>query len=186
MGKFVDNVKAGFWNLINSPGAETVEDGQDDGWDYEDEREERADRGYRGGREMQEDDYGNDPQPSRWNEKREARQAQNKKVLEMHGKGNAYHSEVVIRHPMDIAEAAKMCDCVRDGKTCVIDLTGMDRGMAQRIADFLGGACYALDGCVQRVSRDIFIIVPDGVRITADLQDELERDGYVFPSRSRR
>jgi len=185
VGKFVDSVKTGFWNLLNSPGTESVDDEHDDGY-YD---EERDDRSYRG--RDYDDEYSNDPAPTpQWSEKRTktaARQAQNNKVLEMHGKGNgSYHSEVVIRHPMDVAEAAKICDCVRDNKTCVIDLTGMDRAMAQRIADFLGGACYALDGCVQRVSNDIFVIVPDGVRVTADLQDELEKDGYTFPSRVRR
>jgi len=194
MGKFVDNVKASFWNLINAPGADDIDDDTD--WEYEDEKAERSnDRSYRDrDREMYDDEYGNDPPPLRWKEKQEkperrptsARQAQNNKVLEMHGKASSHHTEVIIRHPMDVAEAAKICDCIRDDKMCVIDLTGMDRSMAQRIADFLGGACYALDGCVQRVSRDIFIIVPDGVRITADLQDELEKDGYVFPSRVRR
>jgi len=187
MGKFVDNVKAGFWNLINAPGTGAAgpdDNDSGDDWDYEDERDNSS---YRA-RDMYDDEYGNDPQPLRWNEKREPsqRQVQNKKVLEMHGKSSSIHTEVIIRHPMDVAEAAKICDCVRDDKMCVIDLTGMDRGMAQRIADFLGGACYALDGTVQRVSRDIFMIVPDGVRITADLQDELEKDGYVFPSRARR
>ena len=189
MRNFVDNVKTGFWNLLNSPGTEPVEEElQDDDYYYEEEKAQRNDRSYRRDEDMYEDEYEHEPKPLRWNEKRPttARQAQNNKVLEMHGKSSASHTEVVIRHPMDVGEAAKICDYVRDGKMCIIDLTGMDRTMAQRIADFLGGACYALDGTVQRVSKDIFVIVPDGVRIAADLKDELEKDGYVFPSRARR
>jgi len=188
MGKFVDNVKTGFWNLLNSPGTEAVEEEQSDDYYYEEERTTRSnDRGYRRDQDMYEDEYEHEPKPLRLSEKRStSRQAQNNKVLELHGKNTPSHAEVVIRHPMDVGEAAKICDCVRDNKMCIIDLTGMDRTMAQRIADFLGGACYALDGSVQRVSKDIFVIVPDGVRIAADLQDELERDGYVFPSRVRR
>jgi len=178
MGKFVDNMKAGLWNLFNAPGAVPVDDG--DEWEDDDRG------GYTGGR--MEDDYEDDQPAPGWSSKRSqsARQAQNKKVLEMHGRTNsAPIAEVILRQPTDMGEAAKICDYIRDLKICIIDLSGMERDMAQRIADFLGGACYALDGSIQRISRDIFIVVPDGVRVSADLQDEIERSGYVFPGRTR-
>ena len=170
------------WGLMNAPDTEPLDDGSDDGW-YEGEiREERA--SYR-------DPYENEPRyedeprvaPKRTST---ARQAQNNKVLEMYAKGGNVGSEVVIRHPMDVSEAAKVCDLVREDKVCVVDLTGMERGMAQRIADFLGGACYAINGCIQRISKDIFIIAPEGVRISGDVKDELEKDGYVIPKASGR
>jgi len=187
MGSFVDKVKSGFWNLLNSPGSEPVEDEHDDEY-YEEEREES--RSYSRSRDDRDDydDYGSSPAQPRWSERRttSARQAQNNKVLEMHGKATSNKAEVIIRRPVNVEEASKVCDLLRAEKICVVDLTGMERNMAQRIADFLGGACYALDGSVQRVSRDIFVIVSEGVRITADVQDELEKDGYVFPSRARR
>jgi len=185
MGNFVDKVKSGFWNLINSPGSEPVDEGHDDDY-YEDEQEEQG-RGYgRNDRDDYEGEYV--PAQPRWNEKRptSARQMQNNKILEMHGKGTPSKAEVIIRRPANVEEASKVCDLLRADKICVVDLTGMERSMAQRIADFLGGACYALDGSVQRVSRDIFVIVSEGVRVTADVQDELEKDGYVFPSRAHR
>ena len=169
------------WSLINAPNTEPIDDGSDDGW-YEGEiREERA--AYR-------DTYESEPryeEETRVPQKRtaSARQAQNNKVLEMYSKG-AGGSEVVIRHPLDVSEAAKVCDLVREDKVCVVDLTGMERGMAQRIADFLGGACYAINGCIQRISKDIFIIAPEGVRISGDVRDELEKDGYVIPKASGR
>jgi len=161
-----------------------VDEGHDDEY-YEEEQEEQSRTYSRSDRDDYYDDY--TPQP-RWNEKRttSARQAQNNKILEMHGKGTSPKTEVIIRRPVNVEEASKVCDLLRSDKICVVDLTGMERSMAQRIADFLGGACYALDGSVQRVSRDIFVIVAEGVRITADVQEELEKDGYVFPSRARR
>ena len=114
------------------------------------------------------------------NQEKRARQLQNTKVLEMYGKDGT-KSEVILRHPANVNDAAKICDYIRDEKLCVIDLTGIDRNMAQRIADFLGGACYAINGTIQRISKDIFIVVPNGVRISADITDELEKDGYVMP-----
>ena len=185
MGNFVEKVKSGFWNLINSPGSESVDDGHDEEY-YEDEREEE--RYSRSDRDDYYEEYEAPPAQPRWSEKRttSARQAKNNKVLEMHGKTAAVKAEVVIRRPVNVEEASKVCDLLRSEKICVVDLTGMERSMTQRIADFLSGACYALDGSVQRVSRDIFVIVAEGVRVTADVQEELERDGYVFPSRAAR
>jgi len=172
------------WGLMNAPDTEPIDEAAGDGWYEDDDREERPERGYR-------DTYENEPRyedEPRWKEKRpvSARQAQNNKVLEMYSRGNNSGTEVVIRHPMDVSEAAKVCDLIREDKMCVVDLAGMDRGMAQRIADFLGGACYAVNGCIQRISKDIFIIVAEGVRITGDLKDELEKDGYVIPKASGR
>ena len=185
MGKIFDNVKASLWNLVNAPGAEAIDDGpEDENWDNEDEFESRS---------RFDDDYDYERPTLRWGEREKGqasttRQAQNNRVLEMHGKGRASVNvapSVVIRHPADVAEAAKICDILRDDKICIIDLTGMERSMAQRIADFLGGACYALDGTVQRVSKDIFILAPVGINVSAELTEELEREGYVFPSRVR-
>ena len=175
MSGIFSRMKDSLWGVLNAPNTEAV-DGSDDDW-YEDEVDERP-----VSREIY-SDYEkvlHDP-PRRADRRTElARQAQNNKVLELYGKGDS-KSEVIIRHPVDVSEAAKICDFIREGKMCVIDLTGMDRGMAQRIADFLGGACYAVDGCVQRISKDIFIIVPEGIRISGDLKDELEKDGYAIP-----
>ena len=157
------------WGAIAAPNTELVDDVDIDD-EYEvDTRDERV---YEDHWEMP---YAKEPRADK-----RARQAQNNKVLEMYGKDNA-KGEIILRHPMDVSDAAKVSDYIREEKMCVIDLTGVDRSMAQRIADFLGGACYAINGTIQRISKDIFIVVPSGVRISADLKDELEKDGYVLP-----
>ena len=166
-GKFKDAV----WNAMNAPNTEDVEgyENETGGDDYTTEhRGDRIDRD-----EQWEMPY------AKGHDKR-ARQTQNNKVLEMYGK-DGMKAEIILRNPMDVSDAAKVCDFIRDEKICVIDLTGVERSMAQRIADFLGGSCYAINGTIQRISKDIFIIVPSGVRISADLKDELEKDGYVMP-----
>jgi len=170
MSGIFGKVKDLVWGAMNAPNTEIVDEYDDD--DYElDEREERSSR-----EEQWEMPYAKEP---RGHEKR-TRQAQNNKVLEMYGK-DGMKAEIILRHPMDVSDAAKVCDFIRDEKMCVIDLTGVERSMAQRIADFLGGACYAINGTIQRISKDIFIVVPSGVRISADIKDELEKDGYVMP-----
>ena len=179
MGGILSRMKDGLWGLLNAPNTEEVDETMgDEDWYDDDEPVERDDN-WEASTARSPYDY----EPRRSTSKRPqttARQSHNNKVLEMYGKSEV-GQEIILRHPVDVGEAAKICDNIRDNKICVINLTGMERGMAQRIADFLGGACYAVNGTIQRVSKDIFIIVPDGVRITGELKDELEKDGYVLP-----
>ena len=175
MSAWIGSIKDYFVRLINGPEGEFIEDGQPEGGWHEGEP--------RGGTYRDEYAPPHYEDELRFKEKRPvtARQAQNNKVLEMYARGTGTTTEVVIRHPADVSEAAKVCDFIKEDKVCVVDLTGMERNTAQRIADFLGGACYALNGCVQRISKDIFIIAPVGVLISGDVKDELEKDGYVIP-----
>jgi len=115
---------------------------------------------------------------------RAARQAQNSKILGMYR--NDGGPEIKITHPQNVGEAADICDCICDGKACIVDLTGIERNMAQRIADFLGGSVYAVHGTIQRINNHIFIIVPEGVHISGAARNELEKDGYSFPRDSGR
>ena len=185
MNGILSRMKDGLWSILNAPNTELVDGPDEDWYDDEDEAPMVSRR-----REIRYDDadmHHEIQEPPRRKDRRAetARQAQNNKVLEMYNKGVS-GPEVIIRHPLDVSEAAKICDFIREDKMCVVDLTGMERSMAQRIADFLGGACYALSGCIQRISKDIFIIVPEGVRISGDLKDELEKDGYIIPKASGR
>ena len=180
MSGIFSKMKNGFWDMLNAPGTEPVDETHDDEW-YEDEREERvSSRGHR--HETQYDEtWEYEPEPPRRKENRttSSRQAQNKKVLEMYGKGDS-RPDVVVCHPSTIDDAPKMCDSIRDGKLCIVDLTGMEPNMAQRIADFIGGACYAVNGVVHRVSKYIFVCAPEGMRVSGDIREELEKDGYIF------
>jgi len=45
--------------------------------------------------------------------------------------------------------------------------------VAQRIFDFSSGACFALNGNLQKVSKFIFLITPSNVDISGDLSDIL-------------
>jgi len=172
MSGIFSRVKDMIWGAMNAPDTVHVDDMDDDGgYDTVSNYDDGPDRD-----EHWEMPYARD---SRNHEKR-ARQAQNSKVLEMYGK-EGIKADVMLRHPADMSDAAKVCDFIRDEKMCIIDLTGIDRGMAQRIADFLGGACYAINGTIHRISKDIFVIAPSGVRISADIKDELEKGGYDIP-----
>jgi Uncharacterized protein conserved in bacteria len=102
----------------------------------------------------------------------------NSKIVSIH---TNVQMQVVITYPCDVDDAASSCDYLKQNKTCIINLEGVERANAQRIADFLGGAAYAINGDIQRVSNDIFIVAPANVNITGELKEELKANGLILP-----
>ena len=50
---------------------------------------------------------------------------------------------------------------------------GIDVELAQRIIDFASGACYSLNGSLQKISSYIFIATPETVELSGDFQEML-------------
>ena len=57
----------------------------------------------------------------------------------------------------------------------------MELKPAQRIMDFISGACYALNGSLQAISNNIFIVAPENIDVSGDLRDELLNDSLLSP-----
>ena len=94
------------------------------------------------------------------------------RVIPFHGKEEEGESVKVIR-PQTFNEAQIVADFLKEGKTIVVNLEGIEIGQAQRIIDFTSGACYSLGGSLQKVSSYIFVLGPANVDITGDLQNIL-------------
>ena len=94
----------------------------------------------------------------------------------------AYHeqSRIVISCPQTMDDATMICEHLKANVACVVDLTGVTRDNAQRIADFLSGAVYTLSGSIQRISDEIFLVVPQNVDVTNEIKD-LKDSGVIFP-----
>ena len=81
--------------------------------------------------------------------------------------------EVCVIRPSSMEDTREIADTLVDRSTVVLNLEGIDVELAQRIIDFTSGACYSLGGSLQKVSSYIFILGPEGVDITGDLQNIL-------------
>ena len=62
---------------------------------------------------------------------------------------------------------------------------GVELAPAQRIIDFIGGACYALEGTLQAISANIFIAAPNNIEVTGDLREEILNESTVSPELGR-
>lgn len=99
------------------------------------------------------------------------------KVVSMNGHG----VEVYVIKPQDFAEAQTAADLLKEGKTVVINLEGVELTVAQRSIDFVGGATYAIDGSLQAVSNNIFIAAPDSIEVNGDLRSEIMNENIISP-----
>lgn len=103
----------------------------------------------------------------------------------MHSKvvniNTSVNMQVVVATPESLEEAGEVCEDLKDKKTVVVNLEKVEHETAQRISDFLCGACYALDGSIQLVSNEIFIIGPVNVDITGQFKEELKASGIKLP-----
>lgn len=93
------------------------------------------------------------------------------KVIPM--RSNNKGMEVCVIKPSTVEDGREISDTLLSGRAVVLNLEGLQVSIAQRIIDFTSGACYSINGNLQKVSNYIFIITPESVDISGDFQDLL-------------
>ncbi|MBR0382274.1 MAG: cell division protein SepF [Eubacterium sp.] len=88
---------------------------------------------------------------------------------------------VKVIRPQTFNEAQLVADYLKDGKTIVVNLEGIEIGQAQRIIDFIGGASFAVDGSLKAISNNIFIVAPGNIEVSGDLRDEIVSEDMLSP-----
>lgn len=85
--------------------------------------------------------------------------------------------EVCAIRPSTVEDGREICDTLLSGRSVILNLEGLQVSIAQRIIDFASGACYAINGNLQKVSSHIFIITPESVDTSGDFMDLLGNTG---------
>ena len=88
--------------------------------------------------------------------------------------------------PASVEDSKAIVDTLLENRTVVINLEGITVEAAQRIMDYTSGANAALDGHLQKISRNIFIVTPRSVDISGDFQDVLSGSIDMYDNSSRR
>ena len=81
--------------------------------------------------------------------------------------------EVFVIKPQAFDDAQTVVDFMKKGKVIVINMEGLQLEPAQRIIDFIGGACYGITGELRAISDNIFIAVPSNIEVSGDLREEI-------------
>ncbi len=82
--------------------------------------------------------------------------------------------EIVLMQSACYEDAQKICDQIKLEKPVVVNLEKVEYQVAQRIMDFLSGTCYALDGSIQKVANNIFVIAPSTVEVSSEIKEEIK------------
>lgn len=100
----------------------------------------------------------------------------NNNVVNLHTNSNM---KIMIHEPLSYEEAPTIVDDLKSRKVIVVNFEQLDLTLKRQIFDFINGALYALEGKIQKVTKDIFILAPNSVEIDG-LKDELKNRG-IFP-----
>jgi cell division inhibitor SepF len=76
--------------------------------------------------------------------------------------------EVVTLKPTSFAHCKEIGERFRAGQPVVMNLIATSPDEGRRIIDFASGLTFGLNGSMERVSRGVFRLVPNGVRIPRD------------------
>ena len=92
---------------------------------------------------------------------------------------SASNMAITVHEPLSYDESPLIVDDLRDFKAVVLNFEQLDVDVKRQIFDFVSGALYALDGKMQKVNKDIFILAPNNVEIDG-LKEQLKNNG-MFP-----
>ena len=80
--------------------------------------------------------------------------------------------KVVISQPSTFEQSEEICEHLKEKKSVILNLEYVNKDVARRIIDFVGGAAYALDGNMQKISNAIFLVAPFNYEITNEVMKE--------------
>jgi cell division inhibitor SepF len=56
-----------------------------------------------------------------------------------------------------------------------MNLQGVERDLARRLIDFASGICYALDGSMEKIASQVFLLTPKTVEVSEEDRRRFER-----------
>lgn len=68
-------------------------------------------------------------------------------------------------YPTTFDDAQNVINYLKEGESVVLNLNNMNEYDSQRLLDCTSGAIYALNGMIQRVDSNIFLLTPEGFNI---------------------
>jgi cell division inhibitor SepF len=100
----------------------------------------------------------------------------NNNVVNIHTNSNM---KIVVHEPLSYEEAPEIVDDLKSRKAVVVNFQQLEANLKRQIFDFINGALYTMEGKIQKVTKDIFILAPKNVEIDG-LKEELQSKG-IFP-----
>jgi cell division inhibitor SepF len=86
---------------------------------------------------------------------------------------------VGVVRPTEFDDAEAVGERYRAGKPVLLDLGDVDAALGRRLLDFVSGTIFALEGSIQPAGRRAFLLMPEGVAVSAEERRRLSELGYT-------
>jgi cell division inhibitor SepF len=80
--------------------------------------------------------------------------------------------------PSSFDDAQEIADRFKGGAPVILNLQGVTRDLSRRLIDFASGLCYGLDGQMERVANQVYLLTPTDVEVSAEERRRLQERGY--------
>ncbi len=85
--------------------------------------------------------------------------------------------------PGGFNDVQQVADRFKRDQPVIVNLQGVDRDLSRRLIDFASGLCYGLEGDMERVADQVFLLTPRGAEISDDDRRRLREGGLVNEER---
>ena len=99
---------------------------------------------------------------------------------------NSASNDIFIIKPVDDTECWTVIDYLKEGKSVILNLDGMDITKAQHIIDIIVGSCYTLEGSIKQISACVFVAGPSSVDISGDFYQQVVSGSGSFIDLAKR
>ncbi|MCP4436839.1 MAG: cell division protein SepF [Actinomycetia bacterium] len=70
--------------------------------------------------------------------------------------------------PTRFDDVQDVADAFKKVQPVIINLQGVDKDLSRRLIDFASGLCYGLEGEMERVAEQVFLLTPKGAEVSDD------------------
>jgi len=85
--------------------------------------------------------------------------------------------------PNGFNDVQQVADRFKLEQPVIVNLQGVDRDLSRRLIDFASGLCYGLEGDMERVADQVFLLTPRGTEVSDDDRRRLREGGLVNEER---
>ncbi|MFT7646008.1 MAG: cell division inhibitor SepF [Candidatus Poriferisodalaceae bacterium] len=79
--------------------------------------------------------------------------------------------------PRSFNDAQQVADRFKADQPIIVNLQAVDRELSRRLIDFTSGLCYALEGNMEKVADNVYLLSPSNVRVPDEERRRLQERG---------
>ena len=79
--------------------------------------------------------------------------------------------------PTSFNQAQEVGDRLKGNQPVIVNLQAVDRELARRLIDFASGLCYGINGQMERVAKDVYLLTPADVEVSDEERRRLSERG---------